>query len=272
MGHPDFLIIGAMKAGTTSLFSWLGSQPEVFVPTIKEPNFFSDDRLWNKGEVWYRELFRGRRPGQIAGEASVAYTDPAYAARAASRIAPLLPDVKLVFVARDPVERLRSHYRHEVLRRRERRRLIDALADPRSPYLARSRYFACLEPYTVSFARDHIRVARFEDLFGPRDEAWLSLLAFLGVDARPRPTAVLNASADRAQFTPTMRAMWDVGLRRSPRFVPPVARRLLRPLLIRSRSSPLLSTADEPLPRAVLTAVWEDTERLEGWLRSPEGL
>ena len=57
MRLPDFIIIGAMKSGTSSLHGWLADQPECWLPALKEPNFFSDQPEWNKGLDWYAGLF-----------------------------------------------------------------------------------------------------------------------------------------------------------------------------------------------------------------------
>jgi len=266
--RPGFLIIGAMKAGTTSLFQWLASHPAVFVPSIKEPNYFSDDRAWMRGQRWYEDLFTNARPGQITGEASVSYTDPTRSALAATRIARSLPDVRLLFVVREPAERLRSHYRHEVLRGRERRSLGEALADDSSRYVARSMYFASLQPYLTNFARESLCIVRFEELFGLDEATWNRVLAFLHLPPLPRPTTHLNESASRAQFSPAMKLLWDVGVRRPPRLVPASLRRALKPLALRQRSSPLLSSADESLPSSVVDALEDDQRQLDQWMES----
>ena len=83
---------------------------------MKEPVFFSDETAWNRGTDWYRSLFAESAPGSLTGEASVEYTDPAVADTAAARIAATIPDARLVCLLRDPIDRLRSHYRHEVQR------------------------------------------------------------------------------------------------------------------------------------------------------------
>ena len=266
MERPDFLIVGAMKAGTTSLLAWLGAQPEVFVPAAKEPNFFSDDRVWGRGLAWYRGLFEGARPEQITGEASVACTDPANSTKAAARAAQTVPGVKVIFVIRDPIGRLRSHYRHEVLRGRERRPLGEALEALPCAYVERSRYFACFEPFTETFAREQLAVTRFEGLYGQTEQGWRDLLGFLGLEDRPRPAIRLNASDGRQQFSSAMRIAWDAGIRQPPRFVPPFVRRAVKPIFLRRRPDPLLATADDPVPAEVDSVLDEDAERMREWL------
>jgi hypothetical protein len=255
-----------MKAGTTSLFEWLALQPEVFVPAVKEPNFFSDEGAWRRGIDRYGSLFQGAALDQRVGEASVGYTDPSHAAVSASRIATAIPDVRLLFVARDPVERARSHYRHEVLRGREKQSLGEALASSASPYVRRSLYYRCLEPYLDRFPRERVCVVTFESLFGPGEAGWSEVVTFLGMQPRPRPTIHRNASAEREQFTPAMRFLWDAGVRRVPRGVPSFARRVMRPLLLRKRPDQLLRTARDPFPEETIQAFEDDAERLRQWV------
>src|SRR5947209_1159841 len=130
---PDFLIIGAQKAGTTSLYRYLAAHPDIVASTRKEVHFF-DINFW-RGEWWYRSLFPLRRRLQrrpplrnrpaITGEASPYYLFHPFAPE---RAAQLLPDAKLIVLLRDPVERAWSHYRHEVANGRETMTFPDALA------------------------------------------------------------------------------------------------------------------------------------------------
>ncbi|EPZ44556.1 hypothetical protein N007_10785 [Alicyclobacillus acidoterrestris ATCC 49025] len=138
---PNFLVIGAAKAGTTALYRYLSQHPEVFMPSIKEPNYFAlanrevrfqgpgDDRT-NRSSITrfadYQALFDEADGYQAVGEASPMYL---YTADAANRIHDLIPNVKLIVILRDPVERAHSAYLH--LRRDEREPLAnfaDAIA------------------------------------------------------------------------------------------------------------------------------------------------
>ena len=98
MKLPDFIVIGAMKAGTTSLFNWLGTHPEVSLPRTKEPNFFSDDSRWSRGVDEYARLFEECGTATLTAEASVAYTHPRKNSVAAARISAVVPSAKLVFL------------------------------------------------------------------------------------------------------------------------------------------------------------------------------
>ncbi len=123
---PDFIIVGAYKSGTSSLYSYLSQHPEVHPSWHKEVHFF--DLNFHKGPMWYRSHFPLtsflRIKGMITGEASPYYM---FHPHAAKRIKDLLPDIKLIFILRNPVDRAISHYFHEVKANRESLLLEEAL-------------------------------------------------------------------------------------------------------------------------------------------------
>src|SRR5688572_21649590 len=112
-----FIIIGAMKAGTTSLFRFLTSHPEISGPQAKELHYFSLDAA-RLGRVGYSLKFLGL-PGPVLGEASPSYAEYPRFGDTARRIRMLLPRVKLIYCVRDPLERMRSHFNHEILEGRQ---------------------------------------------------------------------------------------------------------------------------------------------------------
>ena len=109
----DYVIIGAMKCGTSTLAAQLGAQDGVFMTTPKEPNFFSDDDVFAQGLAWYHDLFAAARPGDLTGEASTHYTKLPDYPQAVERLAGTLTLPKLIYLIRDPVQRAISHYIHE---------------------------------------------------------------------------------------------------------------------------------------------------------------
>lgn len=143
---PGFLIIGTQKGGTTTLFSMLGAHPRLTTPTDKEVHYF--DLNHDRGEEWYRRHFKG----EIAFEASPYYM---FHPAAPGRIQALMPDVKLIAILRDPVERAISHYFHSVLKGHENLPMMEALeaeetrggdyAHQHHTYVARSRYMEQLQ-------------------------------------------------------------------------------------------------------------------------------
>ncbi|MGI9457226.1 MAG: hypothetical protein ACR2NU_11740, partial [Aeoliella sp.] len=90
----DFVVIGAMKAGTTTVFEYLSRHPQVFMADPKEPNYFSMDDVHSRGMDWYRGLFAEASDEQICGEASASYTRYPRFPQSAARMAELLPDAK----------------------------------------------------------------------------------------------------------------------------------------------------------------------------------
>src|SRR5439155_16795665 len=167
---PTFLVIGAPKAGTTRLYHYLASHPQIFVSDPKERRFFIEQINWNKGLGWYEAQFAGADGAIARDELTPEYAlHPMYPG-VAERIARVLPDARLVYLVRDPIERMRSQYRHRVLDRLEQRPIEAALReDPQ--YLDGSRYAFQLEQYTPWFDRSRLLVIQSERLRDDRRAA-----------------------------------------------------------------------------------------------------
>jgi hypothetical protein len=163
MALPDFIIIGAMKCGTSTLAAQLAAQDGVFVTTPKEPNFFSDEDVFAKGMGWYEALFEGAAPGDLKGEASTHYTKlPTYPA-AAARAHAAAPGARLIYLMREPVGRAISHYVHEWtqgIAGDDLDHAIDALPE----MTAYSRYDEQLAPWRALYGLDAILCLRLEDM------------------------------------------------------------------------------------------------------------
>ncbi len=263
---PDFLIIGAMKAGTTTVFRWLDMHPGTALPKVKEPAFFAHDYQWDRGLDWYKSLFPGT-DDNVTGEASVIYTHPRFTDAAAARIASVLPEVKIVFVARDPIKRARSHYVHQVQRGRETRTWAEASNDPANPYLARSRYWACLSPYVSRIQKKRIHTVWFEEVFSEDESEWLRLLDFLGLAPHPRPVQQFNQSSE---FLAVPSALRQVAKSVVPRVFPASIRRMAKARLIRSRDDVgrLIDSSREEVEVAS-DDLWGDVDSFLAWAGSP---
>lgn len=190
---PDFIIIGAQRCGTTSLYNYLVEHPDVVPAFRKEVHFF--DNHFNKGITWYRSHFplfwykyyvnKIRHQDFITGEASPYYI---FHPHAPQRIFETVPRVKLIALLRNPVDRAYSHYQHEVKMgfetlsfedaiEREKERLPIEMAkmledknycsfDHRNySYLSRGIYVDQLEVWTSFFPRDQILVLKSEDFY-----------------------------------------------------------------------------------------------------------
>ena len=265
---PDFVIVGAMKSATTSLYSWLRDQPDVFMAHPKETNFFSRAKDWGRGIQWYEAQFAGALPGQLKGEASVDYSSPERSTVAAQRMSSIVPYAKLVYVIRHPIDRLRSHYRHEVQRGRERRSLIEALEEPDNPYVGNSLYYRCLLPYVERFPRDQILVVRFDDLIRDGDQGWRNVLAFLGLPDRNVLRVARNVTREKTQYTAAVGVLKRMHLLRyHSRFPTPI--RKIGKLVFTRGGEGFQARLDESLvgiPQGITGPIWNDLASLENWL------
>ena len=202
---PDFLIIGAKRGGTTSMYNYLAGHPSVapLFPApqrIKGVHYF--DTNFHRGRAWYRSHFPiGGRGTTVVGEGSPYYLGHPHAA---TRAAEAVPDAKLILLLRHPVDRAYSHYRERVRNRaetlsfeeaidREPERLASEVermrADPayvsweheHHGYLAQSRYDELLPAWLDRFPRERFLILRSEDLYRDPADVYERALAFLGL-------------------------------------------------------------------------------------------
>lgn len=197
IGHlPSFVIIGAAKAGTTSLHFYLEQHPEVFMAEKKELQFFQDPdcRDWIS---LYREQFP--EPAPMRGEASTLYSRSPAIPGVAARMAALVPDMKIVYLVREPVERALASYREERFHLNERRTAEQAFADlddPYNPYVAASRYAEQLEDYLAHFPREQVLVLDQRELAQDAPAVLERVQRFLGVEVLPLDTSEQHNTAD----------------------------------------------------------------------------
>ncbi|MDP9019425.1 MAG: sulfotransferase domain-containing protein [Actinomycetota bacterium] len=265
---PDFIIIGAMKSGTSSLYYWLSEQPGSWGNRQKEPNFFGTDENWNRGVDWYSNIFSLAPPEKLVGESSPAYSHPNLAPMAAMRMAAVVPRVKLIYVLRHPVERLRSHYRHNIRRGREPRPLVEAIAEPGNEYVGRSLYHFCLRPYAGLFPREQICVVRFEDMVSVGAPAWSTVLDHVGLPQRDRPAKAHNVTIEKPHYTALMYRLWESGHHKGLSRFPRPVRRIGKRLLVREGPEQVrrLRASEARIPEHIVQPIWDDIERLEEWL------
>ncbi len=180
---PTFLVIGALKAGTTSLYQYLRSHPRVFMPELKEPAFFRADGAgtWHRGVSWYGTLFAGAGGAVAVGEASPGYTMHPYSPGVPERIRAVVPQARLVYLVRHPIERMVSQYQMRVVNGRERLPMAEALLS-NPAYVDVSNYAMQIEQYLEHFPRERLLVVRSEDLRDDRAATMRRVFGFLGVD------------------------------------------------------------------------------------------
>lgn len=225
---PDFIIIGAQKAGTSSLFAYLSKHPQILPSSTKEVHYFDGGLVpmednYIKGEAWYRAHFPRRLlvlKQQRVFEASPLYL---YNPLVAKRIAGLIPRVKLIALLRNPTERAISHYFHERRMGREpldilpalqieEERLAPALANQdyknkayvHLSYKARGIYHTQLARYFEHFPREQILVLSSEAFFNQPQETLRKVFEFVGVnpDHTVRNLKPRNVAKNRTRVDP----------------------------------------------------------------------
>lgn len=204
---PDFIVIGAMKGGSTTLWGLLARHPQIFMCEPKEPQFFSRTERFERGLDSYRSLFASASPAQRVGEASTCYSRWPHYGDVAKRIADCVPNVKLVYQLRHPVERAYSHYKHLMEERVARGTgplvsFAQALEEV-PEILDASRYALQIERYLAHFPRAQLLVLTLDDLRARPLETWQELQAFL--DVTPQEIASGGLPIDNASGTKVAR-------------------------------------------------------------------
>jgi hypothetical protein len=247
MTLPTFFIIGAAKAGTTSLHFYLDQHPEVQMSAVKETNFFAGpangipypvgrvDRLEDY-EALFDPAFR------VRGEASPSYSNAPRRAGVPQRIKELVPEARFVYLVRDPIDRLVSQYQMRVADGKERYSFPEAVAqldgaDPHSFHLTcQSFYGRQLELYLEEFPQERILVLDQARLRSEREATLAEVFGFLGVDAAYRTDAFdseLFQGGGKARY-PRLLARLKPALRGSFAALPPAVRSRLRSSVERS--------------------------------------
>ena len=186
---PNFLIIGAARAGTTSIYHNLSQHPEVFMSDRKEINFFNHH--WDRGLDWYDSFFSGYAGQKMVGEASVRYTFRySEAVKVPERIARTLDHPKLIYVVRHPVDRAYSHYWHNRNTLQREEGPFEEAIEEHPVYLTTSCYFERLSPYLRYFPPEQICVLIFEEFFADPQQGMRTIFDFLGVDSSFVPKGV----------------------------------------------------------------------------------
>jgi hypothetical protein len=230
---PDFLIIGAQRCGTSALYSYLTQHPCVAPAAIKEIHYF--DTNHHRGLRWYKTHFPSALHRAFAkavldrdlltGESSPYYL---FHPLAAARVRQTLPDVKLIVVLRNPIDRAFSHYHHapssagetlpfeEAIAREparlagERERMLrdpayQSAAHQHFSYLTRGVYADQLVAWFELFPRERFLVLQFEDVFRGPAAAYQRLVAFLGLPPWQPPAFPRVNATSYTQMDPALR-------------------------------------------------------------------
>jgi hypothetical protein len=274
---PNFFVVGAAKAGTTSLYQYLGHHPQIYVSPIKEPHYFATDLDMNNfgpdyrldfppdthEYIWgemsqpvhsahvtkfedYQGLFRKVRNEKAIGEASVTYL---CSPRAAAEIKARIPEAKIIIMLRDPAERAFSHYlmdrRLGIVARTFAEELHDDLRKTDKAwgrtrmYIELGLYFEQVKRFLELFGPERVRIYLSHDLRADRTTLLRDLYDFLEVDPKLQPARDAFLNESRAPRFPRFNYwMHHFGMKR------PSSLAMIR--RIRGRISPMLY---KPAPR-----------------------
>ena len=194
---PDFIGIGTIKSGTTWLWQCLREHPQVFMPRMKELEYF--DTRHGQGDDWYRGFF-AEAGDRVCGEISPQYV---HAPEAFERIAPLSGRVRLIVCFRNPADRAYSHFLMDaraeagLSSEAKARRFDELVRAGGSKYVQFGHYADQLQPYLERFGREAVHAVFYDDIVADPQRVVRDLCAFLGVDASFVPASLsarVNAS------------------------------------------------------------------------------
>lgn len=195
----DFIIIGAQKSGTTTLFELLSKHPNVFMPAGKEVPFFTKDDRYNDGiEKYFEQYYAGVSKNNLWGKATPHYLSDDVAAL---RIKKVLPDVKLIAILREPADRALSHYRMslrkgfeergfekaideqlETKRLNEARKLPSGKESEADTYVAWGEYGRLLKVYYDNFSSNQILILFTDELESDPQSVLKKIYSFLEIE------------------------------------------------------------------------------------------
>lgn len=178
----DFMIIGAQKSATTTLFDILNDHPELCGCKQKEPEFFSHRANWREKVAEYENLY-DKQPGQLAFEASTSYTaHPTYGRKVWEELWDYNPDLKFVYIVRDPLDRIISAHRFLYRQGYANKKDINAFLKDTKYHVNLSKYYFQIKPYIERFGAKNVKIVLFED-FSKSPEAIVNeILDFLHVN------------------------------------------------------------------------------------------
>jgi hypothetical protein len=241
---PSFLIIGAMKSATSTIYDQLSQQPGIFLPALKEPNFFSNDEQYARGVAWYEGLFSGAHNGDILGEASTHYTKLPTYPNTLSRMRGCLKQPRLIYVMRHPVDRAISQYIHQWSEGEISCDINEAVA--RYPELTDySLYSKQLTPYVEAYGKEAILPVFFDRLRAAPQSELERIARFIGYKGAvvwKDDFSHSNVSSERVRKFPLYNVFVDNPFASAVRrmLVPKAARTKIRAMLS-MRKRPQLS-------------------------------
>jgi hypothetical protein len=176
---PYFIGLGAQKSGTSWIYANLDVHPEIHIP-VKEIHFFSRESRFSKGRIWYEKFFDGCGKDQKSGEFCTSYL---YSKKAAERIYSFLPEIKLIAVLRNPVDRAFSNFKNDLMAGAVKKGVeFGGAIEAHPEYLEQGLYVDQLERYLKYFSLSNICVLIYEDIKKDPGNFMRKIYRFLDVD------------------------------------------------------------------------------------------
>ncbi len=218
---PNLIVIGAQKCGTSALNYYLSLHPEVSMSRPKELNFFIEERNWPRGIDWYKGHFDAE--ARVRGEASPNYTAFPQHQGVPERMHSVVPDARLIYMIRDPLERIGAHWVHNYAKRREKGTLAETLTHPNTSYVTRSMYAMQLERFLVHYPKERVLVFQQSELRLKRMETLRRIFEFIGVDPdfrHPRFEQERHQTSGKTRATRLAVKLEKMGRSRRGRMIP----------------------------------------------------
>jgi hypothetical protein len=215
---PNFIIAGAARSGTTSLYYYLKRHNDIFMSPHNEIRFFDRIENYEKGPGWYEKHFEGYTGEKAIGEKSAAYL---HYECVPGKIAELIPDVKLLFILRNPVDRAYSHYWHRINLLNEYRSFEDVVKSD-SDIVSMGLYHKQIENYLNYFSKEQILFLLYDDLLDNSVSVLKTIYRFLKVDENFVPSnigKIKNPAGKSSIFIPQKQLSRLKQKARLPKFV-----------------------------------------------------
>jgi hypothetical protein len=211
---PTFVVIGAMMAGTTTLNAWLGEHPDVCMSARKDLDFFLEDGNWQRGVGWYRLRFASCSGEKARGESSPNYSKTHADPEVAQRMYSVVPEARIVYLVREPIDLMRSNYRRRVIDGTETRSFVDAIAEDED-YQRTSRYIQHIGAYLKHYPKDRFLVITSELLAADPGATLAAVHMHLGVypAGPPQDVGRLSVTDDRS-----VDSEWSLRLKANPAY------------------------------------------------------
>jgi len=276
---PNFIIVGAPKAGTTSLYHYLSEHPDVFMSEPKEVNFFSREEIEAQGLYYadfkakdidaYQRLFDGVKNQQAVGEGSVSYL---YYPKTAEKIKSALPDVKIIILLREPVARAFSHYLMDLSLGLVEMSFEDIVSRKSmdkhavlfyQQYVELGLYYEQVKRYLDVFGKEQVKIYLQEDLRYHSDDVILDLYDFLGIDNAYKPDTERQHNTFSMPKNNMMRSLYTSDFMRAlvRKILPDTLKSMMKGLVFDPKAKPELALES----KAQLQRLYaKDIAKLEG--------